>query len=255
MGSGGGPASISFTPRQEAANGEGVLVKEGATLFAGVSAREIVEKLYNAAPGSLAGLLGKTGFTETSARTTLERHDTHTLAVDFVDDYDIGLDLLPTGGPQLFGNTTIGTDEFKGDLILQEDGSWKGVVTGVSTAESHTAAFGEPCDTSWAGTQQIEIHGTIGSYDEGNFRMIFTPVSPPAYTKPPTCPEVLPLGQSKTNYLAYLDSDIESEFGWDVTLPDKPAGTWTKTWPTDAPVGSHYKRTTSLTVEYHEPPS
>jgi hypothetical protein len=248
----GNASSVTFTPRREAANGEGRLVSEGAVVVASVQASEAIEKMYGAPAGSLKGLLGG-AVAKATARAKLVWHDTKTMHVRFTDDLDVGLDLLPVGGPQLFGATDTGTDVFDGDLVLQDDGNWRGVVTGTSNIAEHVAAFGSPCDTSWSGSQQIEIQGVYGSFREGNFKLLFTPITPPEFSKSPTCPK-LTSSKNGIDYLPYFDSDYSSDTGWVVTVPDRPGGTWTKNWPTDAPPGSHYRRTTTFSVEYHDPP-
>lgn len=246
MGPSGEPATITFTPKQETANGEGHEVSDGVSLRAEVIASELLETIYGAAPGSLIGLVGRQSrWASTSA--TLAWHEARTMHIELVSEYVITIDLL--------GNTAFrtGTDTFEGDLAQLEDGSWRGLVTGTSDATDIIDVFGRVCDTDWSGTQMVQLTGTNGTFGDYNFLILFAPVSAPSYTSsPPTCYEEA-RERNGIDYLLYnnagiTDSDFEGP-GVGFTLPEAPGGT--NTVDTDLP--EILESSWTITVEYNEP--
>ena len=90
------------------------------------------------------------GIGQTSAHFVVHQQTMH---IHLEMTYLLGLDVTVLSGKR------GGTDTFDGTLNLQQDGTWKGVVTGTSAATS-SYTFGKTCTTSWDGTQQLELTGT-----------------------------------------------------------------------------------------------
>jgi len=165
-------------------------------------------------------------------------------------------------GGELLGSAEQGVDQLVGDLAQSADGTWRGVVTGTAKRTISTKVMGTDCNTELSGTQQIEVVGTPGSYGNGkNLRLAFSPVKPPSYDTVPLCDQaaVQPTAKNGIEWLAFY-FDAYQDAGLDVHLPDKPGGTWTDDHAQTGPDPCKARvlqigcaRTTTLTVEYHEP--
>jgi hypothetical protein len=214
-----GRSTITFTPRQEAANGEGYLTQEFATVQASVSGEQLVTQLYGLP--SLGALVGReisgVGFVE------IEWHEPEAMRIHLVNDYDVTLDLI-------LGETHgSGLDSFDGILALQEDGTWRGIVTGTATGSQQSQALGRPCSSSWSATQLVEVVGEEAPDAlNGDFYFRFMPVTQPSGSLgsgrcPPTSHAFE--GVDYAPYNDYSVSQAAENQGLVIILPQKPGGT------------------------------
>jgi hypothetical protein len=212
-------ATVMYTPRQEAANGEGYLTRTFGFVQASVPANLLITQLYGMP--SLGALVG--GDVRGFARLEVEWHEPQAMRINLVDTYDVTIDLI------LGKAHATGTDTFAGILALQEDGSWRGVVDGTTTASYSGSVLDQPCSTSWSATQLMEITGKAAPTAlDGDFVFQFKPVSQPSGS--------LGSGDCKPSLTVYdgfeyapfndyrITAPPELGQGLVVYLPDRPGG-------------------------------
>lgn len=239
-----GRNSITFTPRQEAANGEGYLTREVATIQASVPGALLVTQLYGVP--SLGALVG--GEVRGLGLMDVEWHAAEAMRISLVEDYDVTIDLIIATGH------TRGRDTFEGLLALQEDGTWRGIATGTATGSHQTQALGQPCSASWSASQLVEVVGEAAPYAlNGDFYFRFMPVTQPSGSMGSgKCPPSVGSYEG-VDYAPYNDYSISAaaeKQGLVIILPQKPGGT--RDYPIKLP--GVVDATWRVTIEFLEPP-
>ena len=131
-------------------------------------------------------------------------------------------------GGEVLGSASSGFDRIDGDLVPDGPGTWRGTVTGTAERTINVVVLDDDCKTSLAGTQQLEVVATKGTFEEGrNLRIVLSPISPPSYTKYPECTASNPKEKAANGIewlWFYLDGYKDA--GMEVKLPPSPGGTW-----------------------------
>jgi hypothetical protein len=104
---------------------------------------------------------------------TIEWHD-EAMDITLTNHYDVRIEAV-------IGDThAVGTDTFSGRLAKQDDGTWRGTVSGTADGDQDSTAFGESCSTSWFATQQLEVIGEEApDAVSGDFVFRFYPITEP----------------------------------------------------------------------------
>ncbi len=141
-----GAIELTYTPRQEEADGEGEVTIEPITITANVRLADIARHTW-VLPEVLYALLP--GERSVTATLDVEWHEVEGLRVEMVDEYDVTLDLILGVGH------AIGTDTFSGFLAYQGDDTWRGIVTGTVDASWSFESIGGSCATPLVATQEL----------------------------------------------------------------------------------------------------
>lgn len=238
-----GRSTVTFTPREEVANGQGYLTREFAQMQASVSGAQLITQLYGLP--SLGALVGREilgmGLVE------IEWHEPEAMRISLVEDYDVTLDLI-------LGKTHgSGRDSFEGILALQEDGSWLGVVEGTATGSQESQALGRQCSTSWNASQLVEVVGADAPNAlTGDFYFRFMPATQPTGSLGGgRCPPTMHAfeGVDYAPYNDYSISQAAEDQGLVIILPQKPGGS--HDYPIRLP--GVVDATWHVTIEFLEP--
>jgi hypothetical protein len=212
-----GQAKLTYTPKKEDADGFGIEVTDVSLVQAVVSGQDLITRLYGRpdlgalVPGQVIGV----------GLLTIEWHD-EAMEITLTNHYDVAIDVV-------IGDThAVGDDSFSGTLAKQEDGTWRGTVSGTASGNQDSQAFGESCSSSWFATQQLEVIGEEGSNAfGGDFVFRFYPITDPVGSMGSgTCPPT----RHKLNGVSYAPfndfgiSQPDAGGGIFVILPQKPGG-------------------------------
>lgn len=174
-----GEVRLTYQPRQEEADGEGETVEEVVEIAATADLREIASRVWDLPPALLAMLHGER---TVMADLTIEWHEIRGLRLEAVDTYDVHFDIG-------FGSVRrIGTDRFSGFLALQDDGTYRGIVEGTTSAAWREDILGQECATQLGGRQKLLAIAELARADaEGrDLRIRFYPAETP-HVEPMQC--------------------------------------------------------------------
>jgi hypothetical protein len=162
-----GVARISYLPKAEAANGQGVPAQETAEIAAVISQWDLVSAHYNLPPQLQAFLAGdvtvrgeiEIGWHEAGSAGPPVAADR--IEISIANMYDVKLDMGILGG-----GTRKGRDGVEGTLTLQPDGRYRGIVSGYASGTQEMKGLGQSCARAESeGWQQLEVVGTpIGGF-------------------------------------------------------------------------------------------
>lgn len=171
-----GVVELTYTPRQEEADGEGEVTVEPITITANVQLADIARHTW-LLPEILYALLP--GERSVTATLDVEWHEVEGLRVEMVDEYEVTIDLILGVG------RAVGTDTFTGFLAYQGDDTWRGIVTGTVDASWSFESMGDSCSTPLVATQELlaiaqPLRNPIEGRDLG---IRLYPIAPPQITQ------------------------------------------------------------------------
>jgi hypothetical protein len=222
---GGGKSKVEYTPKKEKANGHGYEVQVIGAITATAKRADIATKLYCASP-ALALMSG--GTVTNSGNMLIKWHEPETIHIkatltNYRASFIIG-GAVGDGGAEMHGS-----DEFEGNLVQQEDGSWLGTVTAKAQGgwSGHSAivlASQGRCSSTWNTSQQLEVRSKTTLANE--IVLLFYPRTSPrpsvtgkcAFTRTVNGFAYIPLGDQAL-------TQPDGGQGLEIHLPSKPGGT------------------------------
>ncbi len=165
-----GRAAVTYTPRQERADGFGVKVLTVGTVLARVSVVDVMTHLYGQ-PGLAAFAPPEVS---TIGMLQVEWHDEPPLQIDFTNTYNLELPSEIMGSAQ-----TAGQDTISGSLIVDEDDPlrWEGTALAHAKGGFSGELMGRSCSTSWDTQQILHVTG-LEDPASGEMLFVFQPQSP-----------------------------------------------------------------------------
>ena len=91
-----------------------------------------------------------------TATLTVAYHVPRVMKLEITNYYDVRIRAI------LGDDHGHGDDTFIGNLVEQEDGTWKGTLAGVAIGRRTAQALGRPCSSRWNAGQQVDIGQQIG---------------------------------------------------------------------------------------------
>jgi hypothetical protein len=232
---GGGQARLIFTPKQEAANGHGYEVRVVGAVTATASRAEIAQKIYCANP-AVAAFIGQT--VTGSGNILIAWHEPETIHIKAtLTGYKASFKILGSGAEM------HGSDEFEGNLVQQEDGSWHGTVTakadGGWSGHSMLVLGGTGrCSSTWNTSQQLEVFSQETLAHEVLLQFFPTTAPHPAvrggkcgFTRQTANGiQFIPLGDQALG-------SPETGQGLEIHIPPRPGGSQDYPWRVNLPSG------------------
>jgi hypothetical protein len=198
----GGIASITYTPKREAANGQGAVSHDAAETSATVNARDLLVHAYNIDDQSVLGfLMAQTlhGTRTERAWTEIEWHGPG-IEVTLENLYNVNLDAAQGIGGMVAVAHRDGTDTFTGTLTKRSDGTYRGVLSATTQANVKMGfgaggLVGKQCEETTSFTQNLAVVGTLkptsvmdptqeeieqGNIGTDDLLLVFTPKDAPS---------------------------------------------------------------------------
>ncbi|HWH36457.1 MAG TPA: hypothetical protein VNT28_01595 [Candidatus Limnocylindrales bacterium] len=190
----GGRTGVTFVPKREEADEQGLIAEDALVLNATAPLHEIARRTWSL-PTELLGYLQRGGGTasarageQVGAVLEIEWHGLQGLQIEMVDEYDITIEFPKVRGAEMsIGEVKrVGKDTFKGFLALREDGTWRGTMRGTTRAEYYERAFDQDCTWSISAEQDLIVTAELTDYgghgdDPGPTGIVlrFFPAAPP----------------------------------------------------------------------------
>jgi hypothetical protein len=192
-----GSVQISYTPRQERANGRGQAVKEIASLFAEVDAAQLIRETYFLDPrlGALVAVLqlARGKVRSKHPEFSISWHETDTYEVDIRNRFDVTVEVGTGGGPDLLRVRRDGKNEAMGVLYNNGDGTYRGALEAWVFSSMNGTSFVGECHDQADARQVLQVVGhlidggplppfvnvTDGTYGMQELMLYFYPASAP----------------------------------------------------------------------------
>jgi hypothetical protein len=238
-----GATPLTFTPRREAADGQGREAADAAQVAASVDLDELVSHHY-AIPAQAMGFIR--GRRMAPGLVVVGWH-TGGLEVDLTNDYQ-GVQILLGSGFALGS----GKDTAKGFLARLDDGTYRGTLDATVSGSFEGAAIGEACSDTFSGTQKLLAIGTPDAVGR-TVSLRFYPASPPSLsTGSCTVPIPFPGGgpdlQPAGSFLPFNDTRWTTQIGFQLDVPQ----TGSRQYTIPSPSGLQGSSTWDVTVEQVE---
>lgn len=194
-----GVARITYTPKREAANGQGVQSEDAADISVSANARDLLVRAYRIDDQSVVGFLMASTLSGTRTLRTYTHIAWHGpgIHITIENTYDVTIDAgAGIGGLMAFAHRK-GTDTFSGTLTKRSDGTYRGVLFGESEATSQmefvAGVAGDRCEDSTLDAQLLTVVArrrdpaidpgldvlSDGAFGPDDFLLTFYPKVPP----------------------------------------------------------------------------
>lgn len=227
-----GIARLRFTPKREAADGQGSNFTETASVSASIAQWDLLTSQYQMPP-MLRGFV--MGDRVAPGIMTVAWHDKG-MRIRIENTYKARFDFGPLGN----GRRT-GTDLVEGSLAEQPDGSWTGTVTASVDMTQFIQGLGQSCpETRFVGTQELKVTGRVsdalggaqtivydhaastGAPDGGYLALIFETAAPASVTPSGPCLDLIERDYGMPPFLPLNDARwTQSEGHYVIVLPSK----------------------------------
>jgi hypothetical protein len=195
----GGTLQLAYVPKRERAEGRGTQADDFATVRATVELHDLLQTVYDSGPGVRTPSLLAEGRIQRSVPVRLEWH-TFGLKLKLVSSFSVGLD---------FGARTYtrraGLEGVSGVLEKQADGSYRGIVRGMTLSLGATESPFRDCPVAKSkGTQKLvvtarpvtgldrnqdpaQMRASVGAMDGGYLELAFEPATDPVFSARDEC--------------------------------------------------------------------
>ena len=157
-----GAARLRYTPRQEkiADPSRGFLAREVSRVSAAARKDDLIRRLCGRPPPrSMSRLLGRTPTVTSSVRLPIAWHEARVMRVGLAYHYNVTFPSVLGGEAR---TPDKGTDFFNGELVEQDDRTWRGVFTGraIGSGDGKFWSSNRSCVASWDAKQVVEVIAT-----------------------------------------------------------------------------------------------